>query len=149
MDKDLRFRETSKHTTDDKGRIVLPTRFREVVDASGHDQIVISQMERALVGYTLQDWQVVEEKIMSMPVESNAFRDLKRFFLGAAQKCECNRQGRVLIPATCLSAAVFMVACDILSRVIFPPLEIPIGVITAILGAPTFMFLLKRGARAK
>jgi len=56
---------------------------------------------------------------------------------------------RVLIPATCLSAAVFMVACDILSRTIFPPLEIPIGVITAILGAPTFIFLLKRSQRTR
>ncbi|MCK9602873.1 MAG: iron ABC transporter permease [Candidatus Omnitrophica bacterium] len=56
---------------------------------------------------------------------------------------------KILIPATCLAAAVFMVACDILSRVIFPPLEIPIGVITAILGAPTFIFLLKRSQRAK
>ena len=56
---------------------------------------------------------------------------------------------RVLIPATCLAAAVFMVACDILSRTIFPPLEIPIGVITAILGAPTFIFLLKRSQRAR
>jgi iron complex transport system permease protein len=51
---------------------------------------------------------------------------------------------KILIPATCLAAAIFMVACDILSRIIFPPLEIPIGVITAILGAPTFIFLLKR-----
>ncbi|MDD5166184.1 MAG: iron ABC transporter permease [Candidatus Omnitrophica bacterium] len=56
---------------------------------------------------------------------------------------------KILIPATCLAAAVFMVACDILSRVIFPPLEIPIGVITAILGAPTFIFLLKRSQRTR
>jgi len=56
---------------------------------------------------------------------------------------------KVLIPATCLAAAVFMVACDLLSRIIFPPLEIPIGVITAILGAPTFIFLLKRSQRTR
>ena len=56
---------------------------------------------------------------------------------------------KVLIPVTCLAAAIFMVACDILSRVLFPPLEIPIGVITAILGAPTFIILLKRKQRIK
>jgi iron complex transport system permease protein len=56
---------------------------------------------------------------------------------------------KVLIPATCLAAAVFMIACDILSRVIFVPLEIPIGVITALLGAPIFIFLLKRRQRVK
>ena len=42
-----------------------------------------------------------------------------------------------------VAAAVFMVACDIISRLILPPLEIPIGVITAIIGAPIFIFLLK------
>jgi iron complex transport system permease protein len=56
---------------------------------------------------------------------------------------------KVLIPATCIGAAIFMVVCDTLSRIIFPPLEIPIGVITALLGAPTFMFMLKRKLRVK
>jgi len=56
---------------------------------------------------------------------------------------------KMLIPATCISAAIFMIACDIISRVIFAPLEIPIGVITAVLGAPTFIFLLKRRQRIK
>ncbi|MFH0912758.1 MAG: iron ABC transporter permease [Candidatus Omnitrophota bacterium] len=50
---------------------------------------------------------------------------------------------KILIPTTCLAAAIFMVACDIISRTLFPPLEIPIGVITAILGAPVFILLLK------
>ncbi len=56
---------------------------------------------------------------------------------------------KVLIPATLFAAAIFMVACDTISRTLFPPLEIPIGVITAILGAPTFIFLLKRKERIK
>ncbi|MDD4899485.1 MAG: iron ABC transporter permease [Candidatus Omnitrophica bacterium] len=56
---------------------------------------------------------------------------------------------KVLIPVTCLAAACFMIACDTLSRTLIPPLEIPIGVITAILGAPTFIFLLKHKARIK
>lgn len=56
---------------------------------------------------------------------------------------------KTLIPLACLAAAIFMVACDILSRVIYPPLEIPIGVITAILGAPVFIILLRRSQKAK
>ncbi len=51
---------------------------------------------------------------------------------------------KILIPASCLSAAVFMIICDILSRVIAPPFEIPIGVITALVGAPAFIILLKK-----
>ncbi|TBR19153.1 iron ABC transporter permease, partial [bacterium] len=51
---------------------------------------------------------------------------------------------RILIPSTCLAASIFMILSDTLSRTMFPPFEIPIGVITALLGAPTFIFLLKK-----
>jgi iron complex transport system permease protein len=54
---------------------------------------------------------------------------------------------KVLIPVTCLASAVFMVGCDILSRTVFAPVEIPIGVITAMIGAPVFIILLKKGKR--
>jgi iron complex transport system permease protein len=50
---------------------------------------------------------------------------------------------KVLIPSTCLAAALFMVICDLLSRTLISPLEIPIGVITAVIGAPVFIVLLK------
>jgi len=56
---------------------------------------------------------------------------------------------KALIPATCLASGIFIIACDILSRTLFPPLEIPIGVITAILGAPVFIFLLKRRQKVR
>lgn len=55
---------------------------------------------------------------------------------------------KALIPATCLAASVFMIACDTLARTLFSPLEIPIGVITAIIGAPVFIILLKRAKRS-
>ncbi len=50
---------------------------------------------------------------------------------------------KVLIPSTCLAAATFMVICDLLSRTLFSPLEIPIGVITAVIGTPIFIILLR------
>jgi iron complex transport system permease protein len=54
---------------------------------------------------------------------------------------------KVLIPTTCVAASVFMVASDIFSRTMFSPVEIPIGVITAMIGAPLFIILLKREGR--
>ena len=54
---------------------------------------------------------------------------------------------RTLIPAACLAAAAFMIVCDIVARTLFAPVEIPIGVITALIGAPVFIFLLKTGKR--
>ncbi|MDP2831647.1 MAG: iron ABC transporter permease [Candidatus Omnitrophota bacterium] len=54
---------------------------------------------------------------------------------------------KLLIPTTCLAASVFIILCDLLSRTLFSPIEIPIGVITAIIGAPVFIILLKKGKR--
>jgi len=51
---------------------------------------------------------------------------------------------RFLLPLSVLSGAVFMVATDIAARVLFAPAEIPIGVITAVCGAPFFLYLLRR-----
>jgi len=51
---------------------------------------------------------------------------------------------KVLIPVTCIASCIFMILCDIFSRTLFAPLEIPIGVITAMIGAPVFIVLLKR-----
>lgn len=51
---------------------------------------------------------------------------------------------RVLVPFSAVSGAIFMVLCDTLSRTLVQPTEIPIGVITSILGAPYFLYLLNK-----
>ncbi len=54
---------------------------------------------------------------------------------------------KILIPVTCIVASCFMIICDLIARTIFSPMEIPIGVVTALLGAPLFIILLKREQR--
>lgn len=56
---------------------------------------------------------------------------------------------KVLIPSACILGGAFMVVCDTLSRTALAPLEIPIGVITAAIGAPVFIVLLKRKQTVK
>jgi iron complex transport system permease protein len=56
---------------------------------------------------------------------------------------------KILIPVTCLIAAIFMVLCDTLARTLLPPSEIPIGIITALIGAPVFVILLKNRQRVR
>ncbi len=65
---------------------------------------------------------------------------LMRMFLGPDH--------RLLIPASALGGAVFLIAADTLARTIISPSELPVGVITAFLGAPFFIYLLKaRGSQ--
>jgi iron complex transport system permease protein len=51
---------------------------------------------------------------------------------------------RVVLPAATLVGAAFLIGCDVLSRTIMAPVEVPVGVITAMLGGPFFLWLLVR-----
>jgi iron complex transport system permease protein len=50
----------------------------------------------------------------------------------------------VLAPASILGGAAFMVVCDLLARTLPSQGEMPVGVITALIGAPVFVYLLRR-----
>jgi iron complex transport system permease protein len=51
---------------------------------------------------------------------------------------------RLVLPAAALFGATFLIACDLVARTAFSPLEMPVGVVTAIVGAPVFLWLLFR-----
>jgi len=61
---------------------------------------------------------------------------IMRFFLGA--------DSRLLIPASALGGGSLLCIADLISRSILPPMELPAGVVTAIIGAPYFLYLLRR-----
>jgi len=54
---------------------------------------------------------------------------------------------RLLLPCVFLAAGAFLVVCDTVARTLFAPTELPVGVITALLGGPFFLYLLVRGRR--
>lgn len=56
-------------------------------------------------------------------------------------------KSRRLIPLCLLGGAIFMILCDTLSRSLFPPMEIPVGAITQVLGAPYFLYLLNQSRK--
>jgi iron complex transport system permease protein len=51
---------------------------------------------------------------------------------------------RLLLPGAFLLGACFLILADLLSRIVLAPTEIPVGAITAAIGAPVFVYLLKR-----
>ena len=54
---------------------------------------------------------------------------------------------RLLLPASALAGAAFLVIADLLARIVLVPAEIPVGIITAIIGAPFFIYLLRHTRR--
>lgn len=51
---------------------------------------------------------------------------------------------RIVLPAAALLGAAFLVACDVVARTLMSPMELPVGIITAMLGGPFFLWLLTR-----
>jgi len=92
------FRGSSFHTIDSKGRIIIPARFRDVIKAGGGDGVMVTRLDNSLFVYTFDQWSKIESKILSMAETSEYMRRFRRVFIGGASDCNCDKQGRILIP---------------------------------------------------
>jgi len=92
------FRGSSFHTIDEKGRIIIPARFRDVLKAGGGDGVMVSRLDKSLFAYTFEEWSKIENKILSLAEKSGNIRRFRRVFIGGAFECICDKQGRILIP---------------------------------------------------
>ena len=92
------FRGTSFHNLDQKGRLIVPTRFRDVLKQSSLGGVMISQMDGALCCYTVEQWRKIEERVLNLAVKSEHMRRFRRIFIGGAHECLLDKQSRILIP---------------------------------------------------
>ena len=89
------FMSEYNHTVDAKGRLIIPSKFRETLG----DEFVISKgMDGCLYVYANEDWNAFEQKLTSLPLTNKAARQFARFFLAGAASVEVDKQGRILIP---------------------------------------------------
>lgn len=66
------------HTIDAKGRLIIPSKFREVL---GDEFVITKGMDGCLFGYNDPEWQNFEEKLHSLPMIDKEARQFARFFL--------------------------------------------------------------------
>jgi MraZ protein len=92
------FRGSSYHTIDDKGRVVIPSRFRALIRAEDVDGLVISTLDSHLLAYTFKEWADLETRIKQIPEKDEALRRFRRMFIGNAHECLCDKHDRILIP---------------------------------------------------
>ena len=90
------FRSSSSHTIDTKGRVIIPSRFRNILKADKVYGVMVSNKDDCLYAYTFSEWEKVETKVLA--AKSSAMEDFRRFFLGNSCECMCDRQDRILIP---------------------------------------------------
>ena len=99
------------HTIDAKGRLIVPSKFREQL---GDEFVVTKGLDGCLFVYDNSEWKNFEEKLQSLPLTNTNARKFSRFFLAGASACEVDKQGRILIPAVlrefaCLEKEVVLV----------------------------------------
>ena len=84
------------HTIDAKGRLIVPSKFRE---ALGDEFVVTKGMDGCLFVFDNSEWQAFEAKLRSLPMIDKEARQFTRYFLAGAASLEVDKQGRILLPA--------------------------------------------------
>ncbi len=93
------FRGANKLTLDAKGRMVMPTRYRErLQEICGGNLVVTVDKDRCLLIYPLPDWEEIERKLMRLPTLNPQARRLQRLMVGHATEIDLDSHGRVLLP---------------------------------------------------
>lgn len=84
-----------QHSMDDKGRLIMPAKFRESL---GDKFIITRGLDNCLFVYTHEEWCILEEKLKSLPMTQKNARAFVRFFLSGATESELDKSGRVSLP---------------------------------------------------
>lgn len=92
------FRGQYEHTLDPKGRVSVPSKFREVLSAKGDGRLIITYLDSCLMAYPFDEWRDLEEKLLSYSFVSDEQTAVVRHLVSNAVDCDVDKQGRVLIP---------------------------------------------------
>ena len=91
------FRGRSKHNLDSKGRLVIPTRFKEVLEGKGNDCLVVTNHDSCLWAFTRDEWSGIEEKAAGLPQFNSATNNYLRYFISGGVECHL-KNGRITLP---------------------------------------------------
>jgi MraZ protein len=91
------FEGRSRHTLDEKGRLAIPARFREVLDQKGDSSLVVTNLNNCLVAFAREDWRKIKDKAVNLPLFDNAATIYLRYFISGGVECPL-KQNRILIP---------------------------------------------------
>lgn len=100
-----------QHTIDEKGRMIVPAKFREALGASF---IVTRGLDQCLFVYPMQEWSVLEQKLKALPLMKSDARAFTRFFFSGATECELDKQGRMNLPKTLIDHAKLEKDCVVI-----------------------------------
>jgi len=96
------FRGVNALNLDSKGRLAIPTRYRDELVRTASSRVVITvnpvDRDHCLLLYPLPEWEEIERKLVKLPTFNTAARRLQRLLIGHATEMELDGNGRVLLP---------------------------------------------------
>jgi len=93
------FRGVAQLNLDSKGRLAVPSKFRDALAArcSGH-LVITADSDRCLLIYPQPDWEPIEQKLMALSSFNAQIRELQRRLVGYAEDVVMDATGRILVP---------------------------------------------------
>ncbi|HEY4732820.1 MAG TPA: division/cell wall cluster transcriptional repressor MraZ [Gammaproteobacteria bacterium] len=93
------FRGVNALNLDAKGRMAMPTKYRERLRVHCNGQFVITvDRDHCLLIYPVPEWEEIERKLASLPNLDKQTRRLQRLLIGHATECEMDGSSRILLP---------------------------------------------------
>jgi MraZ protein len=93
------FRGSNPLTLDAKGRLVIPTRYREELDERCGGKLVVTvDKSQCLLIYPFPEWEEIERKLMKMPTTNSHSRRMQQMMVGNATELDLDGHGRILLP---------------------------------------------------
>lgn len=99
------------HSIDEKGRVIIPMKFR---DELGNNFIVTRGIENCLFVYPMSNWEKITNKLNSLPFTKKDARNFNRFFMSGATEVELDKQGRINISTPLIDYAKLNKDCVVI-----------------------------------
>ena len=88
-----------QHALDRKGRLIFPSKFRQVAKENFIERFYITRgLDRCLFVFTEEEWKLQEQKFKALPFTKAEARKFNRLYFSGASEIVADRQGRVLLP---------------------------------------------------
>lgn len=88
-----------EHTIDRKGRLIIPSKFREVFKEHYIEKFYVTRgLDKCLFVFAEDEWKAQEQKFKSMPFTKLETRKFNRLYFSGACELTCDKQGRILVP---------------------------------------------------
>jgi MraZ protein len=93
-----RFRSRSEHNLDAKGRLSIPSRFREVLRGEFSENLIVTNWHKCLKAYPVQVWENLEITLLGQGKKQAGMASFVRYVISGVTECTLDKQGRILVP---------------------------------------------------